>query len=126
MDNLIIASDLPIPIFGLIAGLCMALLVLGFVFRTKFPMTFVWFITGCIFLLIFIGVDTLSMGDRTMKINGTATTDLDINLYYENDVYPIKVQDEFGEYTMQPTFIGIMLIVVSLSFIMVGVLIERD
>lgn len=129
----LIASDIPLLIIGLIASFVVILLSLGYVYRSSFPMSTMWFISGAIFLLIFMSVNTISIGytdERDRLENSTITANTTEYEYLTEGntpiTYDIKVKDVDGNYTMEPNFVGIMLIILSLSFIMVGVLIERD
>jgi len=118
-------SDIPIVILGFIMSIAIAMMALKYIYRTQFPMSFIWFMTGAILLVIFITTDTISLGQLAIAQNYDNATDTIYNTY-EPDTFPIKVYDNDTEaYTQEPTFTGIMLIVLSLSFIMVGVLIEK-
>lgn len=120
-----ILADIPLLILGFISSILIALMVLGYIYRTSFPMSFIWFITGAIFLLIFVTTETISLGSLPTNQTYDNNTDTIINTY-EKDVYPIKVFDNnTNTYTPEPNFVGMMLIVLSLSFIMVGILIEK-
>lgn len=120
-----IISNTPIEILGLIGGICFALLVLGYIYKSAFPMSFIWFTTGIIFLLIFALTNTISIGQLQVNQTYNNVTDAIIN-GYEPNTYPIKVYDDINEeYTLEPNFIGIMLIVLCLACIMVGILIEK-
>lgn len=120
-----ILADMPIVILGFITSILIALMVLGYIYRTSFPMSFIWFITGVIFLLIFVTTETISLG--ALLVNQTYDNNTETTIHtYENDKYPIKVFDNnTNTYTAEPNFVGMMLIILSLSFIMVGILIER-
>lgn len=120
-----ILADMPIVILGFITSILIALMVLGYIYRTSFPMSFIWFITGVIFLLIFVTTETISLGP--LLVNQTYDNNTETTIHtYENDKYPIKVFDNnTNTYTAEPNFVGMMLIILSLSFIMVGILIER-
>jgi hypothetical protein len=113
---------IPLVILVFVTTICVIILALGYIYRTSFPMSFMWFITGAIFLLLFVVEDSIGLDDRVLTINASGS---DFIASYEDNVYPIKVQDVNGDYTLEPTFLGIMLIVLSLAFIMVGILIER-
>lgn len=120
-----IPADMPIEILGFITAVCISLIVLGYIYRTSFPMSFIWFITGAIFILIFVTTNTISIGQLQTEQEYNNVTDTIINTY-EPNTYDIKVYDEIAqEYTAEPNFIGMMLIVLALAFIMVGILIER-
>lgn len=120
-----IATDIPIIILGFISSIIIALLTLGYIYRTSFPMSTFWFLSGSILLIIFISVNTISIGSLNVNQTYNNVTDTIINTYAP-DTFPIKVYDGGTEtYTLEPNFIGIMLIILSLAFIMVGVLIEK-
>jgi hypothetical protein len=113
---------IPLVMLLFVFGLSTALLALGYIYRTSFPMSFMWFITGAIFLLLFLIEDSIELDDRVYNITSSGST---YTATYESNTYPLKVQDINGDYTPEPTFLGIMLILLSLSFIMMGILIER-
>jgi hypothetical protein len=113
---------IPLVILAFVTGICALILALGYIYRTSFPMSFMWFITGAILLLIFVTEDSIEIDDRVLQINATGDN---FTAYYDSNTYPLKVQDIDGNYTAEPSFLGIMLIVLALSFIMVGILIER-
>lgn len=120
-----ILPDMPLLILSFISAILIALMVLGYIYRTSFPMSFIWFITGVIFLLIFVTTETISLGALPVNQTYDNNTNTIINTY-DNDKYPIKVFDNnTNTYTAEPNFVGMMLIILALSFIMVGILIER-
>ena len=85
-------------------------------------MSFMWWLVGIIFMLFFLIEDSVEIDDRVLNITSTGST-FEVN--YDSNVYPLKVQDGNGDYTLEPTFGGMMLIVLSIAFIMIGILIER-
>lgn len=113
---------IPLVILAFITALCSALLALGYVYRTSFPMSYMWFLTGIILLLTFIMEDSIQLDNRVANVTGNGDN---FTMTYDDNVYPLKVQDSNGDYTAEPNFTGIMLIMLALSFIMIGVLIER-
>lgn len=113
---------IPLVILVFVFGISTALLALGYIYRTSFPMSFMWFLVGAIFLLLFLVEDSIELDDRILNITSSGN---DFTATYESNTYPLKVQDGLGNYTLEPTFLGIMLILLSLCFIMMGILIER-
>lgn len=112
-------------LMGIVTPFIVILLGLGYIYRTSFPMSFMWFLSGAILLLIFLGHDNITLGQLQTNQTYNNVTDTIINTY-EGDNYAIKVFDNNTQtYTPEPTFIGMMLIVLALSFIMVGILIEK-
>lgn len=55
-------SDMPIIILGFISAIITVLLTLGYIYRTTFPMSTFWFLSGAIFLIIFLTINTISIG----------------------------------------------------------------
>jgi len=55
-------SDIPFLILSMLFAVSGAIIALGYVYRTSFPMSFTWFISGSIFLIVFISTDSIQLG----------------------------------------------------------------
>lgn len=67
-----ITGEIPIIILAFISGLVVTLLSLGYVYRTSFPMSFMWFLSGAIFIMIFLSVNAFILGytdERSINTN---------------------------------------------------------
>lgn len=108
---------IPIEILSLIIGVSFALPLIGYLYRTAFPMSAMFFIVGASWLIIFLTTDSIGLGDRVATIN--ATTDI-IGVTYEDNEYEVR-----NTITLEPTLIGLLFIIFSVSMIVIGVLIEE-
>lgn len=70
----LIASEIPIIILGFITALITILLSLGYIYRTSFPMSTFWFLSGAIFLIILLSVNSITYGETFLLDNIAETT----------------------------------------------------
>ena len=109
-------TDMPIVILVVVLGFITVMLTMGYIFRSKFPISMLLFLCGGIFLLIFLTSDNIIIDSQIENITKTGSTHT-IN-YIDND---FQLRMPSGE----PTFMGIMFIFISLMFIMSGGLVEK-
>jgi hypothetical protein len=108
-------TDIPMIILLVVIAVISVLSVISFIFRSKFPPSMLLFLCGGILLLLFLTTDNITV-DREIQ-NVTKSGDVHTINYIDND-FALKFPS--GE----PTFIGIMFILMSLMFIIVGGLVE--
>lgn len=112
-------SEIPFLMLTLISAITLVLPLIAYVFRTAFPASFVMWLGGIIWLLIFLTTDNISMGQLLDKQGYNNSTE-EIYQTYTPDNYAIRNSETF-----EPTLIGILLIMLALTYIMIGVLAER-
>lgn len=110
-------TDIHFTVLTLIVAVSAIIPVLGHIFRTAFPMSTTFFLSGAMLLILFISVDNITVGQLHTTTNYNNSTDTIID-GYEPDNQPIK--DVNG----QPNTIGLIFIIASLSLIMMGVLVK--
>jgi hypothetical protein len=108
-------TEIPLIILFTVIGVIAVLSVVAFIFRSRFPPSMLLFLCGGILLLLFLTTDKITV-DREIQ-NVTKSGDTHTINYGDNN-FDLKMVS--GE----PTFVGIMFVLMSLMFIIVGGLVE--
>jgi len=102
-----------------VSSITLVLPLIAYVFRTAFPASFVMWLGGIIWLMIFLTTDNISMGQlNTEQTYNNSTKTIENG--FEPDNYAIR-----DSVTFEPTLLGILFIMLSLTYVMIGVLAER-
>jgi hypothetical protein len=89
--------------------------VIAFIFRSKFPPSMLLFLCGGILLLLFLTTDNITIDREIQNVTKSGNTH---TIVYDDNNFELRMPS--GE----PTFIGIMFILMGLMFIIVGGLVE--
>lgn len=54
-------TDIPFLVITLIYGLAFGLMAFAYIYRTSFPMSFIWFMVGSLSLIIFVTTDNITL-----------------------------------------------------------------
>jgi hypothetical protein len=108
---------IPLIMLIIIVAIIAVLAVIAFIFRTKFPPSVLLFLCGGILLILFLTTDQISLDREIQNVTSSGNTH---TINYGDNYFDLRMQS--GE----PTFLGIMFIFMSLMFIIIGVLVERN
>lgn len=111
--------DIPFILLAFVTAVTLILPILAWLFRTSFPPSFVMWLGGIIWLLLFLTNENIDMG----QLNTAQTFDNStqtINNNYTCNCYVIR-----DSVTFEPSLFGILFIMLALVYIMIGVLAER-
>jgi hypothetical protein len=106
---------MPLIILVVVIALISVLSVIAFLFRSKFPPSMLLFLCGGILLLLFLTTDNITVDREIQNVTKSGNTH---TMVYDDNNFELRMPS--GE----PTFIGIMFILMSLMFIIVGGLVE--
>ena len=112
-------SDIPFLILVFVSAVNLVLPLIAWVFRTSFPASFVMWLGGIIWLMMFLTNDNIDLGQQNTSQTYNNVTDTITNGYSCN-CYAIR-----NPVTFEPTFFGIMFISMAMVYILIGVLAER-
>lgn len=113
-------TDIPFLLLVFISAVSFILPLIAYIFRSAFPASFILWLGGIIWLMIFLTTDNIDLGQLNTNQTYDNTTNTIFNGYSCN-CYPIR-----DSVTLEPSLFGILFIMLSLTYIMVGVLIERE
>jgi len=108
-------TDIPLIILLVVVAVIGTLSMIAFVFRSKFPPSMLLFLCGGILLLLFLTTDQITIDREIQNVTKSGNTH---TVSYEDNNFALRMD------TGEPTFIGIMFILMALMFIIVGALVE--
>jgi len=112
-------TDIPIILLAFISAIALVPPLIAYVFRTSFPPSFIMWLGGIIWLMIFLTTDNISLGNiNTEQTYNNATNTLENG--YTCDCYAIR-----DSVTFEPSLYGILFMMLALVYIMIGVLAEK-
>lgn len=110
-------TEVPLIILIVVIAVIAVLSAIAFMFRTKFPPSMLLFLCGGILLMFFLTTDNITIDREIQNVTENVLGDTH-TVNYQNNNFELRMPS--GE----PTFIGIMFILLSLMFIIVGGLVE--